>query len=154
MTLLSNPLPTPLRLLIRPLKNCFYRHIGVSEVHLYPPESWTSVRLGHGCPHPNACSSKVSRAAIPSVSLVQLGHTNRSVFLSHKSQRETALVYALSRPIPYCPTRRSGGRKMGLCFTICVFLTFHGPLASHGSNPYPSRSRVARYNATKVPKKS
>ena len=33
-----------------------------------------------------------SFAAIPSVSLVQLGHTNRSVFLSHESQREIDLV--------------------------------------------------------------
>ena len=33
-----------------------------------------------------------SFAAIPSVSLVQLGQTNRSVFLSHESQREIALV--------------------------------------------------------------
>ena len=33
-----------------------------------------------------------SFAAIPSVSLVQLGHTNRSVFLSYESQREIALV--------------------------------------------------------------
>ena len=32
-----------------------------------------------------------SFAAIPSVSLVQLGHTNRSVFLSHESQREITL---------------------------------------------------------------
>ena len=33
-----------------------------------------------------------SFAAIPSVSLVQLGDTNRSVLLSHESQREIALV--------------------------------------------------------------
>ena len=33
-----------------------------------------------------------SFAATPSVSLVQLGHTNRSVFLSHESQCEIALV--------------------------------------------------------------
>ena len=33
-----------------------------------------------------------SFAAIPSVSLVQLGHTNRSFFLSHESQREIALI--------------------------------------------------------------
>ena len=33
-----------------------------------------------------------SFAAIPSVSLVQLGHTNRNVFLSHESQREIAVV--------------------------------------------------------------
>ena len=39
---------------------------------------------------------------------------------------------------------------MGLCFAIFVFLTFRGPLASHDSNPYPNRSRIARYNATKV----
>ena len=91
-----------------------------------------------------------SFAAIPSVSLVQLGHTNRSVFLPHESQREIALVQALSRPIPLLPTRRSGGRKMGLCFATFVFLTFRGPLASHDSNPYPNRSRIARYNATKI----
>ena len=42
-----------------------------------------------------------SFAAIPSVSLVLPEHTNRSVFLSHESQREIALAYALSRPIPY-----------------------------------------------------
>ena len=39
---------------------------------------------------------------------------------------------------------------MGLCFAIFVFLTFRGPLASHDSNPYPNRSRIARYNATKL----
>ena len=33
-----------------------------------------------------------SFAAIPSVSLVQLGHMNRNVFLSHESQREIDLV--------------------------------------------------------------
>ena len=33
-----------------------------------------------------------SFAAIPSVSLVQLRHTNRNVFLSHESQYEIALV--------------------------------------------------------------
>ena len=38
---------------------------------------------------------------------------------------------------------------MGLCFATFVFLTFRGPLASHDSNPYPNRTRIARYNATK-----
>ena len=38
---------------------------------------------------------------------------------------------------------------MGLGFAMFVFLTFRGPLASHDSNPYPHRSRIARYNATK-----
>ena len=33
-----------------------------------------------------------SFAAIPSVSLAQLGHAKRNVFLSHESQREIALV--------------------------------------------------------------
>ena len=47
------------------------------------------------------------------------------------------------------PTRRSEGRKTGLCFATFVFLTFRGPLASHDSNLYPNRSRIARYNATK-----
>ena len=31
-----------------------------------------------------------------------------------------------------------------------MFLTFRGPLASHDSNPYPNRSRIARYKATKL----
>ena len=49
------------------------------------------------------------------------------------------------------PTRRKGGgRETGLCFARFVFLTFRGPLASHDSNPYPSRSRIARCNATKA----
>ena len=39
---------------------------------------------------------------------------------------------------------------MGLCFAMFVFLMFRGPLASHDSNPYPNRSRIARYNATKI----
>ena len=38
---------------------------------------------------------------------------------------------------------------MGLCFAIFVFLTFRGPLASHDSNPYLDRTRIARYDATK-----
>ena len=33
-----------------------------------------------------------SFVAIPSVSLVQLGHTNRNVFLSHESQCEIAFM--------------------------------------------------------------
>ena len=40
--------------------------------------------------------------------------------------------------------------KTALCFARFVFLTFRGPLASHDSNPYPIRSRIARYNATKL----
>ena len=62
-----------------------------------------------------------SFAAIPSVSLVQLGHTNRNVFLSHESQREIALVKALSRPIPYDQQGEAGEEKracvsQGMCF--------------------------------------
>ena len=91
-----------------------------------------------------------SFAAIPSVSLVQLGHTNRSVFLSHESQCEIALVWALSRPIPYYQQGEVGEEKWACVFATFVFLTFRGPLASHDSNPYPNRNRIARYNATKV----
>ena len=39
---------------------------------------------------------------------------------------------------------------MGLCFAMFVFLTFRGPLALHDSNPFSHRSRIARYNATKL----
>ena len=87
-------------------------------------------------------------AAIPSVSLVLLVHTNSSVKLPCKSQREIALVWALSRPIPYYHQGKVGGRETGLCFARFVFFwTFRG--ASHDSNPYPNCSRIARYNATK-----
>ena len=47
-----------------------------------------------------AIPHRKSFAAIPSVSLVLLGHTNRTVSLSHESQREIALVHALSRLLP------------------------------------------------------
>ena len=91
-----------------------------------------------------------SFAAIPSVSPVQLGHTNRSVFLSHESQREIALVLALSRPSPYYQQGEVGQEKWACVSQRLCFLTFRGPLASHDSNSYPNRSRIARYNATKL----
>ena len=46
--------------------------------------------------------------------------------------------------------RGKWGKITGLCFSRFVFLTFRGPLASHDSDPYPNRSHIARYNATKV----
>ena len=73
-----------------------------------------------------------SFAAIPSVSLVQLGHTNRNVFLSHESQAvKIALVptKALSRPIPYYQQEENGP----VFRNVCVFDGFAGPLASHDS---------------------
>ena len=62
-----------------------------------------------------------SFAAIPSVSLALLGHTNRNVFLSHESQHEIALVKTLSRPIPYYQQGEVGEEKracvsQGMCF--------------------------------------
>ena len=62
-----------------------------------------------------------SFAAIPSVSLALLGHTNRSVFLSHESLREIALAKTLSRPIPYYQQGEVGEEKracvsQGMCF--------------------------------------
>ena len=105
-----------------------------------PPKSLSGMlRLGASLAIPH----RKSFAAILSVSRVHLGHTNRNVLLSHKLQREIALVKALSRPIPdNQPT------KMGLCFAGFVLLMFCGPFASHDSNPYPNCSRIARYNAT------
>ena len=42
-------------------------------------------------------------------------------------------------------------RKNGPCVSQGLYvLTFRGPLASHDSNPYPNRGRIARYNATKL----
>ena len=70
-----------------------------------------------------------SFAAIPSVSLVQLRHTNRSVFLSHESQRAIALVEALSRPIP-CYQQGEVGEEKRACASQCLcFGRSRGPLA-------------------------
>ena len=96
-----------------------------------------------------AIPHRKSFAAIPSLSLGSLDtriaasncHTNRSVRLpSFRHFQANSLLQ----------TRRSGGRKTRLCFAGFVFLMFRGPLASHDSNPYPNRSRIARYNATKL----
>ena len=95
-----------------------------------------------------AIPHRKSFAAILSLSLVLFGtriaasncHTNQSVKLNRLGTFKTNSLL---------PTRRSGGRKAGLCFAAFEFLTFRGPLASHDSNPYPNCSRFARYNATK-----
>ena len=68
-----------------------------------------------------AIPHRKSFVAIPSLSLVLLRHTSGSVKLSHESQREIALLSALSRPIPYYQQGEVGGRKrprvsQGLCF--------------------------------------
>ena len=69
-----------------------------------------------------------------------LGHTNRSVKLPSFMHFQVLFLTA---------NRENGEKKTALCFARFVFLTFRGPLASHDSNPYPHRSRIARYNATK-----
>ena len=89
-----------------------------------------------------------SFATIPSVSLVQLGHTNRSVFLSHESQRESALFWVLSRPIPYYQQGKVGKNHGPVFRNVCVFDVSRAVDIAK-SNPYPNRSRIARYNATK-----
>ena len=64
-------------------------------------------------------------AATPSVSRAHRGHTNRSVLGPHESQREVALVLALSRRIPDYQQGKIG-KIMGLCFAGFGFLTFCG----------------------------
>ena len=64
-------------------------------------------------------------AATPSVSLVLLGHTNRNVKLTHESE----IALGTFKTDSLLPTRRSGGRKTGLCFAGFVFLAHRGPLA-------------------------
>ena len=83
-----------------------------------------------------------------------------SAFRAHESQRfGVTRIAAWNCPClgtlktdSWVPTGRSGENKAGLCFARFVFLTFRGPLASQDSNPYPNRSRIARYNATKFGK--
>ena len=61
-----------------------------------------------------------SFAAIPSVSLVLLGHTKRNVSVSHELQREIALVLAISILIPDYQQGEVGEKRafasQGLCF--------------------------------------
>ena len=45
---------------------------------------------------------------------------------------------------PFISIVRYPGRPVILGAEFC------GPLALHNSNPYPNRSRIARYNATKI----
>ena len=66
-------------------------------------------------------------------------HTNRSVKLP-------SFKAILIRQIPDW----KWGNKTGLCFAEFMFLSFCGPFASHDSNPYPNRSRIARYKPTKL----
>ena len=94
-----------------------------------------------------AIPHRKSFAAIPSVSLVLLGariatfrcHTNRSVKLPSFRHFQDRVLST---------NREKWGQKTGLCFTRFVCLTFHGPFASNGSNPYLNRNRIERYNAT------
>ena len=99
-----------------------------------------------------AIPHRKSFVAIPSVSLVLLGtriatsncRTNRSMKLPSFRHSEDQFLTT---------NKKGGGRKMGLCFERFLFLTFRGPLASHDSNPYPNRSRIAQHNATKLSRK-
>ena len=77
-----------------------------------------------------------SFAATRAVSLVVLGHTNRNVSLSHKSQREIALVEALSRPIPDYQQGEVGEKKGPLFRKVCVFLTFPWALGKNTSTGF------------------
>ena len=73
-----------------------------------------------------AIPHRKSFAAIPSVPLVHLGQTNRSVSASHKSQHEISLILALSRPIPDYQQRDIEKRYELLFRRACVFLRFVG----------------------------
>ena len=94
-----------------------------------------------------SASQKLRRDTVPLPRF--LGHTNRSVKLSHESQHEIALFRHFQDQF-LTSNKEKWGKKTDLCFARFVFLTFRGPLASHDSNPYPNRSRIARYNATKT----
>ena len=61
-----------------------------------------------------------SFAAILSVSLVQLGHTNRSVFLSHESQREIALVRHFQDQFLNTNKGEVGEEKLA-CVSQCLY---------------------------------
>ena len=68
-------------------------------------------------------------------------HTNRSVKLPSFRHFQDQFLYYQQGEV---------GEENGPVFRNVCVLTFHGQLASHDSNPYPQRSRIARYNATKL----
>ena len=93
-----------------------------------------------------AIPHRKSFAAIPSLGSLgtriaaSICHTNRSVkFPLFRHFQDQFLT----------TNKEKWGKKTDLCFAGLVFLTFRGPLAPHDSNPYPNRSRIARYNAIK-----
>ena len=60
------------------------------------------------------------------VSLVYFGHTNRRVSVSHESQCEIALVWALSRLVPDCQQGEVGEQKRAFLSQSVGFRCFAG----------------------------
>ena len=51
--------------------------------------------------------------------------------------------FASAQKFRLTANKENGEKKTAPCFARFVLLTFRGPLASHDSNPYPNRSRIA-----------
>ena len=77
-----------------------------------------------------------SIAAIPSVSAMLLGHTNRNVNLSHESQCEIAFVYAHSRPISD-NRQGEGGKQRAFASQGLLFIRNRIATESHETMPLP-----------------
>ena len=93
-----------------------------------------------------------SFAAIPSVSLVLLGHTNRNVLVSHELQRGITLIWALSRPILYYQQgewRDKNGPVFRKLRDFDVSQAVGIARFESVSESQPNRSQIAPYNATK-----
>ena len=80
-----------------------------------------------------------------------LGHTNRGASNCHTNRSVKLPSFRHFQDQFLATNKEKWGKKNGPVFRrVFVFLTFRGPLASHDSNPYPTRSHIARYNATKL----
>ena len=91
-----------------------------------------------------------SFAAIPSLSLVQLGHTNRSV--SCHTNRSVKLPSSRHFQDQFLTTNKEKwGKKKWACVSQCLcFCRFAGRWHRTIRIRIQNRSRIARYNATKI----
>ena len=89
-----------------------------------------------------------SFAAIPSVSLVLPGHTNRNVSASHESNANLPSFRHFQDRF-LTTNRDKWGKINGPLFRKVWILEFRGPFASHDFNPYLNGNRIAQYNTTK-----
>ena len=127
-----------------------------TEVHNPQPPQKCSGECSERCRPETGC--KCMESARPPCSKLPRGETRRTSTFPSTSPSTPFLAgtspSTLRRTFGglgvFVRKRSHGGRTRALVSRRVVFLTFRGPFPSHDSNPFPNRSRIARYNATKI----